>query len=1306
MKKLYLILSFLLTLLYSREIRAQAGCSLTVQSAIPEESRCKATGTITVTATGGTGNYNYRVVGPISTPYTSSSVITGLSAGTYTVMVQDVSSNCVAELQNIVVPGSYEDPRFSLEKTDVTCANGSDATITVTGLTGGRGPYTYKIVAPSPAGVGTTNNTGVFTGLPGGEYAIELKDSCGGIQTRRINVLPYDWWIENHSGSRTNCNNGAFQLRLRDSRGNANTSSSIFSNFKYGVVNGAGDTSWYNNYQFVHELGSRRSLRLVAKDGCGNVRFVNWTDTQIPTVANVVATSFQSCNSFTARITGQTNLNNPTYCLYNSSNVQIACNTTGQFSNIPVGTYRITVRDECFDTTITRNFVLTPPKLSMNPNVSINRTDCNAVTASVSGLVNFTNPRFCLKNSQNEELACNNNGVFTNLPAGSYCIEVKDGCYDTTIRRCFTVDALRPSVAANITVSDPQCDNVDVSIGGQTNLRNPQFCLYNAANQLVACNTTGNFNNIPYGNYCMRITNDPQCYDTTIQRCFTVAPIPPSVNAQLNVNRKCNAIDLSVGGAQNLRNPQYCLYNAANQLVACNTTGVFANIPYGQYCMEIRNDPTCYDTTIRRCINVQRLVPAIGSLQVSNRGCTGYRLTVSGVSNFTNPQYRLKTPGGQVIATNTNGVFNNVPYGNYCVEVQNDANCYDTTITRCITTLQNKPSAGNTRITNKTCSGFNVELQNVTNFTNPTYTLKNADNEVVGTSSNGRFSNVPYGSYCMEVRDNCYDTTIRRCFEVDPNVPTISLTAQPSCVFNMTNIRVNVSNGTLPYTVKAYTPDNTLAATVTSSNSTIWLNELPALPGNQQYRIELTDNCGGAVSRGVTPAISTFNSNLQVTAKCPSGANQDGSSELTVTVSSNLGLINPTIIRKNGAVVNIPYNTGSVAVYKWTDLAPATYVIQYNLPGSCNNKDYDTVVIGSYQYPQLDKSASYQCDNNSFSVGANVTGGAPPFMYEIIGSVPSTPSIVAPPQASPIFNINNGASYSLVRLRVVDYCGNATLNDVSVLPLQNTVITAQSDCYYTDVTLSVPAFANSTYEWYHKLSETDSVLVGTDREYMIPYLEPDAVGEYVAKVSVNNGCLVRLNYYTVTGNCGGVLSDGLKLTGKAIRKTNQLTWNHLASGDIIRYQVERMKPNSNEFQVIAEVGVTDTRANTQFSYTDDRLIAPQHQYRIKGFDKSGKVVYSNLVKLKQEVGNDLSIAIYPNPVKDQINVSFQVNQPGLYQFDLMNAAGQVIHQSRKAVGGPMVVTLLRHKTMIPGVYFLKVTNTVTGVETIEKLLFQ
>src|SRR5690348_5727129 len=149
-----------------------------------KESRCIATGSVKVNITGGSGNYNIKVTGPVTTAFTSSTTITGLSSGTYTVTVKDITKGCVIEKTNIIVGGSYGEPRFLLSKTDVTCMNGTDGTVSINNQLFGRATFTYTIVAPSPSKVGTTNSTGNFSGLVAGEYAIELKDSCGGQQTR------------------------------------------------------------------------------------------------------------------------------------------------------------------------------------------------------------------------------------------------------------------------------------------------------------------------------------------------------------------------------------------------------------------------------------------------------------------------------------------------------------------------------------------------------------------------------------------------------------------------------------------------------------------------------------------------------------------------------------------------------------------------------------------------------------------------------------------------------------------------------------------------------------------------------------------------------------------------------------------------------------------------------------------------------------------------------------------------------------------------------------------------------------------
>ncbi|MGL6269011.1 MAG: hypothetical protein ACRC2O_13855, partial [Chitinophagaceae bacterium] len=463
-------------------------CSTLVVSSVPSESRCMSTGYITVSAGGGSGSYNYKATGPVTTSYTSSNVITGLSAGNYTVTVKDIVSGCVKDEFNVIVSGTYVDPRFSLIKTDETCLNAGNGSVTVTGQTGGRAPFSYTIVAPSPFGVGTSNATGVFTGLQGGEYAIQLRDSCGGIQTRRVTVNAYDWWIDDASGNRNNCTNADFSFTLRDNRGNTNTAGTFFAAFTYGVVRSAGDTVWFASRNFTFDIQTRRSLTLVAKDGCGNVKSRNWNVNPVPGVAGAASTSQQTCNSFSASITGQSGLTNPQYTLFTSADVLVSTNTSGNFSGFPAGSYYIDIRDNCYDTTIRRNFSVSQPVPFLNPSVNTTRTGCKTFDATAGGLTNFTSPTFRLYNAANTLLATQASATFTNLTNGTYSIQIQDACTGTILTRFFTVIDQVPSVNTNVSIFGQGCTDASVSIGGQTNLNNPQFCLYNASNILIACN--------------------------------------------------------------------------------------------------------------------------------------------------------------------------------------------------------------------------------------------------------------------------------------------------------------------------------------------------------------------------------------------------------------------------------------------------------------------------------------------------------------------------------------------------------------------------------------------------------------------------------------------------------------------------------------------------------------------------------------------------------------------------------------------------------------------------------------------------
>jgi hypothetical protein len=187
LKKLNLLLPLLL-LLFAIKVNAQCGSDATITI---EESRCEATGVISATNINGVGPFTFDFVSyPSSYSYTgpsSSSIITALNPGSYTLRIIDAGAgNCFTDY-TITVPGTYQQPDMNTSVVDVTnCTNGTNGSITAA-LTDGRLPYNYEIIA-GPMGVGTMSPSGFFSGLGAGTYSVRGYDSCGNFQTRQVTI--------------------------------------------------------------------------------------------------------------------------------------------------------------------------------------------------------------------------------------------------------------------------------------------------------------------------------------------------------------------------------------------------------------------------------------------------------------------------------------------------------------------------------------------------------------------------------------------------------------------------------------------------------------------------------------------------------------------------------------------------------------------------------------------------------------------------------------------------------------------------------------------------------------------------------------------------------------------------------------------------------------------------------------------------------------------------------------------------------------------------------------------------------------
>jgi hypothetical protein len=133
-------------------------------------------GTVTITASGGTPTYTYAFD---ANPYQASNILTGLNAGTHVVHVND-NNNCIKDT-TISITQPTEIKIINAPLTNATCPGYKDGVASVNG-TGGTAPYNYSI-----DGVNFGSNN-VFTTIGAGTYTLTIKDANGCIKDTTVTI--------------------------------------------------------------------------------------------------------------------------------------------------------------------------------------------------------------------------------------------------------------------------------------------------------------------------------------------------------------------------------------------------------------------------------------------------------------------------------------------------------------------------------------------------------------------------------------------------------------------------------------------------------------------------------------------------------------------------------------------------------------------------------------------------------------------------------------------------------------------------------------------------------------------------------------------------------------------------------------------------------------------------------------------------------------------------------------------------------------------------------------------------------------
>ncbi|MDA3909906.1 MAG: gliding motility-associated C-terminal domain-containing protein [Bacteroidales bacterium] len=359
-------------------------------------------GEITVSMEGAFGDVTYSLNG--ATPQSSNS-FTGLSTGTYTVLIED-ENMCSITLTDIIIENP-EALSVSFDATDaVTCYGADNGTIEVF-VSGGTGDYVVELTnETSGLDYSVSTTPYIFENLSAGDYLVSVTDENGCFETANLTIGTPEALTLSYAAY---CDAGIVGVELTASGGNGN--------YQYSID--AGQT-WTQSNRFDN-LVNNTSLMLMVTD----------ENNCVSEIIEVPVESLNTLNASAELISGNS--------CYGVSDAAVQINTEGgvapyvytvngentYYSNLidslSAGDYVINIQDANGCPAITEISIESSDEIIIDV-VSTTNADCNGNkngTAEIEAVGGSGEFEYNWANGSNFEIA-------TDLNAGTHTVTITD----------------------------------------------------------------------------------------------------------------------------------------------------------------------------------------------------------------------------------------------------------------------------------------------------------------------------------------------------------------------------------------------------------------------------------------------------------------------------------------------------------------------------------------------------------------------------------------------------------------------------------------------------------------------------------------------------------------------------------------------------------------------------------------------------------------------------------------------------------------------------------------------------------------